>query len=120
MTQSLTTTNREAVARRAAQLAGELRAMRQALGVETMAAHSPNAETFAMLTLIERFTELVNTLLSQAPPTVIVTNEVKPGPVTVIQTQPRFSTEETIIRRGNNGEMLGSVTRVTHTPVGGE
>src|SRR3990167_6799391 len=114
MSQSLTTTNRQEIAKRAAELAQEIRVMRQSLGVdaERMAATSANAETFAMLTLVEKFTELIGAMLNQAPPTVVVTNEVARAPVTVIQSTPRFSTEETVITRGNNGEMLGSVTRV--------
>ncbi len=101
-------------------LSAEIRAARQAVEsggqAESMAVF--NADKFNAL--IERFDMLINSLAQQAPPTVVVTNEVKPAPVTVVQQSPRFTTEETTIKRGNNGEMLGSVTRATHEYVKGD
>jgi len=110
---------RRTFAQSAELLAQEIRAARQALGAETMAVSTRGQDNFAVMALIEKFTDLLNNLSNQAPPTVIVTNEVKPAPVTVVQTAPRFSTEETTIKRGTNGEMLGSVTRVTHQYIDG-
>ena len=110
---------RASLARNAELLAQELRTIRQAAGVETMAA-SNRPDNFAMLAMIEKFTELVNSMIAQAPSTILVTNEVKPAPVNVLQQSPKFSTQETTVKRDDSGAMTGSVTRVTNEYIDGQ